>query len=438
MASQPSPQPSWKQEVNQRLAAHKIRKGLSVVAEPAPGEAQSVASIRAAKAAARVAARFAHAPSYSEMQAAEARTALRAAEVATRAALEAQAAARVALDNIETANIETADEDALFACEDELPHAAADYATRPANEAVGSLSAPAAMSDQHVEIRWDPDLPVLPSAPPVTHANYEQEESKPEYQDWRGPAATAMQDNFAAEAPIETVEPAQPIYANLIQFPREIIATRRIRPRITGPEAGTENEQFGQLSIFEVDPASVSTEAAQPGAGAAARSFAGPEWSGIKLDAQPETDADAEAGTAAPSPRLELAPFGLRLMAAVVDTALIAGFLCADAAMAAAYMKHPPTMKAAELAAVIAIIAASALYHWLFLMLSRATPGMRYARISICTFDDEIPSREQLRNRLGAMLLSLLPVGLGVGWAIFDDDHLTWHDRLSRTYLRRY
>ena len=104
----------------------------------------------------------------------------------------------------------------------------------------------------------------------------------------------------------------------------------------------------------------------------------------------------------------------------------------------AAYMKHPPTMKAAELAAVIAIIAASALYHWLFLMLSRATPGMRYARISICTFDDEIPSREQLRNRLGAMLLSLLPVGLGVGWAIFDDDHLTWHDRLSRTYLRRY
>ncbi len=433
LASQPSPQPSWKQEVNQRLAAHKTRKGLSVVTEPAPSETQSAASNRAAKAAARVAARFAHAPSYSEMQAAEARTALRAAEAATRVALEAQAAARVALDNIETAN-----EDALFACEDQLPHAAADYAARQANEADGSLSAPVAASNQHVEIRWDPDMPVLPSAPPIMHGNHEQEELKPEYQDWRGPAAAAMQDNYAPETPIETVEPAQPIYANLIQFPREIIATRRIRPHIAGPEAGTENEQFGQLSIFEVDPASVSTEAAQPGAGVAARSWSGPEWSGIKLDAQPETDAEAEDETAAPSPKLELAPFGLRLMAAVVDTALIAGFLCADAALAAAHMKQPPTMKAAELGAVIGIIAASALYHWFFLMLSRATPGMRYARISLCTFDDEIPSREQLRNRLGAMLLSLLPVGLGVGWAIFDDDHLTWHDRLSRTYLRRY
>jgi uncharacterized RDD family membrane protein YckC len=37
-----------------------------------------------------------------------------------------------------------------------------------------------------------------------------------------------------------------------------------------------------------------------------------------------------------------------------------------------------------------------------------------------------------------ALILSLLPVGLGVAWAIFDEDHLTWHDRLSGTYLRRY
>ena len=61
---------------------------------------------------------------------------------------------------------------------------------------------------------------------------------------------------------------------------------------------------------------------------------------------------------------------------------------------------------------------------------------MKYAHISLCTFEDENPTREQLRSRLVAMLLSVLPVGLGVAWAIFDDDHLTWHDRLSRTYQR--
>jgi hypothetical protein len=41
-----------------------------------------------------------------------------------------------------------------------------------------------------------------------------------------------------------------------------------------------------------------------------------------------------------------------------------------------------------------------------------------------------------LRSRLSALLLSLIPVGLGLAWALFDDDHLCWHDRLSKTYLR--
>ena len=57
---------------------------------------------RAAAAAARVAARYAKAPSFSEMQAAEARAALRVAEAATRVALDAQAAAQVALDKLGT------------------------------------------------------------------------------------------------------------------------------------------------------------------------------------------------------------------------------------------------------------------------------------------------------------------------------------------------
>jgi len=33
---------------------------------------------------------------------------------------------------------------------------------------------------------------------------------------------------------VEVVEAAQPIHANLIQFPRELVATRKIRPRPRG------------------------------------------------------------------------------------------------------------------------------------------------------------------------------------------------------------
>jgi uncharacterized RDD family membrane protein YckC len=66
-----------------------------------------------------------------------------------------------------------------------------------------------------------------------------------------------------------------------------------------------------------------------------------------------------------------------------------------------------------------------------------STPGMMYAGISLCTFDEEFPTRTQLRDRLGALMVSVLPMGLGLAWSIFDEDHLSWHDRLSRTYQRR-
>jgi uncharacterized RDD family membrane protein YckC len=76
-------------------------------------------------------------------------------------------------------------------------------------------------------------------------------------------------------------------------------------------------------------------------------------------------------------------------------------------------------------------------YQVFFFTLAEATPGMKYARISLCTFDDQIPTGGQIRSRLGALLLSVVPMGLGIAWALFDDEHLCWHDRLSQTYLRK-
>jgi uncharacterized RDD family membrane protein YckC len=61
---------------------------------------------------------------------------------------------------------------------------------------------------------------------------------------------------------------------------------------------------------------------------------------------------------------------------------------------------------------------------------------MRYAGLALCTFDDQLPTREQRYHRLLAMLVSVLPAGLGVAWSIFDEERLSWHDRLSGTYLR--
>jgi uncharacterized RDD family membrane protein YckC len=78
------------------------------------------------------------------------------------------------------------------------------------------------------------------------------------------------------------------------------------------------------------------------------------------------------------------------------------------------------------------------LYQVLFFWFSEATPGMRCARIALCTFDDENPTRRAIRRRGLAMLLSACPLGLGFLWAALDEDRLTWHDRISRMYQRSY
>lgn len=415
LASQPSPHQSWKQEVSQRLAAHQSRKGLSVV-EPRSEESQEAPLSRAAQAAARVAARYAHAPSYSELQASDARAALRAAEAATRAAIEAQAAAQTALDNLEEHRLLEEEQ-----CEETYPEAGIPDAPQP----VATPQPFTSDSGQSLQIRWEPDAPV--------------------FYDPAGAAAAREAQHISNDlseigaGSISIVEPGDPINANLIQFPREVVATRRLRPRLAENYSASAEESSGQLSIFEVDPSSISTTVTLPTdeASSAGKVF-GPEWSGMKLDAPYDTRREANPVAAPAHSKLEIAPFNQRLMAAAVDAALIVGIVCVAGALLAGWLNHFPGMRSAEVGAVFGLLLTTALYHLFFFMQIDGTPGMRYAHIALCTFEDENPTRDQLRRRTLAMLLSVLPIGLGSAWALFDDDHLSWHDRISRTYLRAY
>jgi uncharacterized RDD family membrane protein YckC len=433
-ASQASIAPSWKQEVNQRLAAHKSRKDASTPGPGAPAEATHGASSRAAQAAARVAARYAKAPTYSEMLAEEARAAVRAAEAASRAALHAQAAAESVLAGLEAAS------GPGTAWELEMPRIGVpERNTEPAWEpAVETplLSVQPDSERQSYGIRWEPDMPARPAEAAAARATRGTGSFETPVQDWWEPEPPA-EESTGAEA-IESVEPAQPIHANLIEFPRELVATRKVRPRLAEGAHAAASEPGGQLSIFEVDPGTVSTQpAAEEAAAPATRDWHGPEWSGIELEAQPVEEDLPLVEPAPAAPDLELAPLSRRLMAVLVDGALICGVALASAMTAIANMKDLPNLRVIELGAAAAFFVTCILYQTLFFTLAQATPGMKYARISLCTFDDEKPSRAQMRSRLGALLLSVAPLGLGVAWALFDDDHLSWHDRLSRTYLRK-
>ena len=410
--------PSWKQEVNRRLAAHMNRKGTAHAEPEICSEAQHGASKRAAEAAARVAARYANAPSYSEVLADEARAAVRAAEAASQAALHAQAAAESVLASLE-AGME-AEREAVT--EDEP-------ARQAPSQAIQAADRPS------FAIQWAPDLPERTAEHAANRAMHGLSISEKHVEDWR----EAAQEVPGAEG-FEVVDAAQPIHANLIEFPRELVATRKARPRLAdGPYAAVA-EPGAQLSIFEVDPGTISIEpeAAETVAAAAEPVWTGPEWSGIQLDEQPAEELLEEPEAPAAAPAVQLASMSRRLLATVVDGSLIVGAFLAAAMEAASRTADLPAPRVIELGSLAALLAIGVLYKLVFYTLATATPGMKYARISLCTFHDESPGCAQRCGRLGALLLSLLPVGLGVVWALFDEEHLSWHDRLSRTYVRKW
>ncbi|MEO6365342.1 MAG: RDD family protein [Luteimonas sp.] len=65
------------------------------------------------------------------------------------------------------------------------------------------------------------------------------------------------------------------------------------------------------------------------------------------------------------------------------------------------------------------------------------TLGMRPWKLRLVGLDGARPSLPKLLKRYVAGTLSLLLGGIGFWWAWLDRDRLTWHDRISGTYLVR-
>lgn len=395
--------PGWKQEVNRRVAEHLNNKTRSTDQSRAIQVNRSAQGSRAAQAAARVAERYAQAPSYGEMLADEARAAVRAAEDASIAAHKAQAAVQCMLDDLE----------------------AAAAAETPQSEAMAAQG-PA----QHESLISDENPMYLPTVEPG-QASRLARSTREGAESWPAPATHVEGAEDFREAGT-----AEPIYPNLIQFPRPMVATRRMRPmRAEGPLATSAAQP--QLSIFEVDPGSISTQPAPAVDGPAEPLWMRADLSGVEIKPQREKNLFQEpAPLAQPAERIELAPLSRRIMALMIDASFIVATFLSVALLFATHSRQLPGPRIVELCSVLMLLVIAAAYQAVFLALVRVTPGMWYAGIALSTLDGCHTSRAQRYGRLTALLLSALPLGLGMAWAFFDDAHLTWHDRLSKTYLR--
>jgi len=74
-------------------------------------------------------------------------------------------------------------------------------------------------------------------------------------------------------------------------------------------------------------------------------------------------------------------------------------------------------------------------YFALFTIFGGTTPGMMMRGLQVVSFSGEPPTPRQMILRTAGYLLSAGTFFMGFLWAMWDEDELTWHDRLSGTHL---
>ncbi len=86
--------------------------------------------------------------------------------------------------------------------------------------------------------------------------------------------------------------------------------------------------------------------------------------------------------------------------------------------------------------AILISFLALLLFYWLFCVETGAeTPGMRWVGLRVVSFDGQSLTARQRFTRAWATVLSTTALGLGFVWSLADEEKLTWHDRLSKTFL---
>lgn len=138
----------------------------------------------------------------------------------------------------------------------------------------------------------------------------------------------------------------------------------------------------------------------------------------------------AEAGKVIPVAGLEE-----RRRAGLLDAVFLGlaygGFL----AMFRAFGGHLLLGKYDALVSVATLALFYAQYFALFTTFGGQTPGMMLRGLRVVSFDGSDPAPRQLLWRSFGYLVSGGTALLGFLWALWDEDHLTWHNRISQTYL---
>ncbi|MEO8662442.1 MAG: RDD family protein [Bryobacteraceae bacterium] len=208
---------------------------------------------------------------------------------------------------------------------------------------------------------------------------------------------------------------------------------------VTTPAAPAQPDRMVQASLF--GPQAVSRVLDMPVPKAVKRSPArglkrtdsGVEQQSLFQPEQaPASRASADAVIQCTAP---VAPLVLRAMASLVDSALV---LCGIGLILTVvsfmgvevnFQDRTSTILFAISAGLIAL-----LYKILFVLANGDTVGVRALRMRVVDFDGRPPTLRQRLYRFAGEILGVLAAALGWLWAFVDEENLTWHDHVSKTF----
>ena len=148
-----------------------------------------------------------------------------------------------------------------------------------------------------------------------------------------------------------------------------------------------------------------------------------------------EQEAAPEAPEESPSDLYPVATLRERRLAALIDAACLAfaygGFLALFGSLGGEFTLS-------KLSAVVCFSTFAFVYvqyFGLFTIFGGTTPGMMVRGLQVASFTGDSPTAQQLFLRTAGYMISAGTFFLGFFWALWDEDAMTWHDRLSKTYL---
>jgi uncharacterized RDD family membrane protein YckC len=158
----------------------------------------------------------------------------------------------------------------------------------------------------------------------------------------------------------------------------------------------------------------------------------------IDVSLPPLSEEQEEAPEAPEEPPSDLYPVATlreRRLAALIDAACLAfaygGFLALFGSLGGEFTLS-------KLSAVVCFSTFAFVYvqyFGLFTIFGGTTPGMMVRGLQVASFTGDSPTAQQLFLRTAGYVISASTFFLGFFWALWDEDAMTWHDRLSKTYL---